>query len=164
MDANELKTRIRDGSLGGVYIFGGEEEYLKRYYLAQLREKIVPDETFAPFNHVVFDGPEVDFGALALLSEINARHENDLISYDAEDPSRAFRVKWTKQDDCPMFYQARQLISKKFRNECHKEDVLSRCSCISTFLGSLTGSHRAGLQSFKERHSGFSDLRGSRST
>ena len=35
--------------------------------------------------------PEIS--ALALLSEIEVRNENDRISYDAEDPSRAYRVK-----------------------------------------------------------------------
>ena len=64
MDASGLREKLNTAPMDW-YVFGGEEEYLKRYYLAQLREKIVPDETFAPFNHVVFDGPEVDFGALA---------------------------------------------------------------------------------------------------
>lgn len=64
MDASGLKEKLNISPVDW-YVFGGEEEYLKRYYLAQLRAKIVPDETFAPLNHVVFDGPEVDFGALA---------------------------------------------------------------------------------------------------
>ncbi len=64
MDASGLREKLNTAPVD-FYVFGGEEEYLKRYYLAQLRALLVPDETFAPFNHVVFDGPEVDFGALA---------------------------------------------------------------------------------------------------
>ena len=64
MDASGLREKLNTAPVD-FYVFGGEEEYLKRYYLSQLRTLLVPDETFAPFNHVVFDGPEVDFGALA---------------------------------------------------------------------------------------------------
>ena len=64
MDAQGLKEKLNTAP-ADWYVFGGEEEYLKRYYLSLLRTKIVSDETFAAFNHVVFDGAEVDFGALA---------------------------------------------------------------------------------------------------
>ena len=64
MDAAGLREKLNTAPIDW-YVFGGEEEYLKRYYLDRLRETVVSDETFAPFNYVVFDGPEVDFGALA---------------------------------------------------------------------------------------------------
>ncbi len=64
MDAQGLKEKLNTAP-ADWYIFGGEEEYLKRYYLSVLRGRILTDETFAAFNHVVFDGAEVDFGALA---------------------------------------------------------------------------------------------------
>ncbi len=64
MDAQGLKEKLNTAP-ADWYVFGGEEEYLKRYYLSILRAKILTDETFAAFNHVVFDGAEVDFGALA---------------------------------------------------------------------------------------------------
>ncbi len=64
MDASGLKEKLNTAPIDW-YVFGGEEEYLKRYYLSALRARILTDETFAAFNHVVFDGPEVDFGALA---------------------------------------------------------------------------------------------------
>ena len=73
--------------------------------------------------------------AIELLSAIEARNENDWISYDAEEPSRACRVKWTKQDDCPMFYQALQLIGDDIRNVRHKEDVLSQFFVYIDFSG-----------------------------
>lgn len=77
--------------------------------------------------------PEIS--ALALLSEIEVQNENDRISYDAEDPSRAYRVKWTKQDDCPMFYQALLLISEDIREVRYKEDILSQIFVYIDFSG-----------------------------
>lgn len=56
MDLNELKARIKENRLAGAYAFVGEEEYLKRYYLGEIRKSASPDETFAPLNHSVFDG------------------------------------------------------------------------------------------------------------
>ena len=64
MDASGLKEKLNTAPIDW-YVFGGEEEYLKRYYLSLLRAKAVSDETLAPFNHIVFDGAEVDFGALS---------------------------------------------------------------------------------------------------
>lgn len=61
MDLNELKNRIKTGNLAGWYIFAGEEDYLKKYYLTLLREAIVTDDTFLPFNLVTFDGLDIDF-------------------------------------------------------------------------------------------------------
>lgn len=64
MDINEFKSELKSGSANGVYIFGGEEEYLVRYYLSALRSSVAPDPTFAVFNNPTFDGADVDFAAL----------------------------------------------------------------------------------------------------
>ena len=64
MDINELKARIKSSRLDGCYLFAGEEDYLKRYYLSSLREAIVGDATLAAFNHSVFEGAEIDFAAI----------------------------------------------------------------------------------------------------
>ena len=45
-------------------ILAGEEEYLKRYYLGEIRRALVPDEAFAPFNHLRFEGEVPDIGKL----------------------------------------------------------------------------------------------------
>lgn len=70
MEINEFKSRLKDGNLSGTYIFAGEEDYLKRYYLGELRRAVITDEAFATFNHAVFDGEELDIAAL--LDEIKA--------------------------------------------------------------------------------------------
>lgn len=65
MNVNEFKERLKSANPGGWYIFAGEEEYLKRHYLSMLRDAVITDEASAPFNHMVFDGPELDTEALA---------------------------------------------------------------------------------------------------
>ncbi len=64
MTTDQLKERIKKGKLSGVYLFGGEEDYLKRHYLSELRRCIVTDEGLAPFAHFTYSGATVDFGAM----------------------------------------------------------------------------------------------------
>lgn len=63
MEVAEYKAKI-ERSPEGFYLFVGEEEYLKRYYLSELKKKLVPDAFLEPFNYVVFDGGEIDFGKI----------------------------------------------------------------------------------------------------
>lgn len=65
IELNEYLDKIKNGNVEGRFLFAGEEEYLKRHYLSLLKKAIVPDEAFAAFNHIVYDGPEVDFAALS---------------------------------------------------------------------------------------------------
>lgn len=65
MDLNEFKGRLKSGNPTGWYIFSGEEDYLKKYYMNELRSAIVADESFALFNYVAFDGADIDFSAVA---------------------------------------------------------------------------------------------------
>ena len=55
MTLKELDDKIKYAP-SGVYVFYGEEEYLKRRYLEKMRETLITDETDAVFNHVVLDG------------------------------------------------------------------------------------------------------------
>ncbi len=64
MTQNELRERIVAKKLDGVFLFCGEEDYLKRHYLGEFRRLLVPDEGLAPFVHFVFDGAEIDTAAL----------------------------------------------------------------------------------------------------
>lgn len=47
-------------SVGGAYVFYGEEEYLKRHYLSKFREKAEADRDLAAFNHVIINGGDID--------------------------------------------------------------------------------------------------------
>ncbi len=65
MDLTKFKSDLKSGNLSGIYIFAGEENYLIRYYLKELRNTLASDEAFAVFNNPVFDGDDVDFSAIA---------------------------------------------------------------------------------------------------
>lgn len=64
MELNDFKNLIKSDNVAGVYIFSGEEDYLKRYYLAELRKKTVGDDTFSAFNYAMYDGEEIDFASI----------------------------------------------------------------------------------------------------
>lgn len=51
----KLKNDLKNGTIGSLYLIGGEEDYLKQYYLTEL-EKAIVDETFRDFNYDVFEG------------------------------------------------------------------------------------------------------------
>ena len=63
MEIAELVERIKKAAPEGRYIFGGEEDYLKRYYAKELVKTALGDEADI-FSYTVFDGEDVDFDAL----------------------------------------------------------------------------------------------------
>lgn len=64
MELNTFKSKIKSDDLHGCYIFTGEEDYLKKYYLSTLRSACITDDGFSALNHIVFDGGEIDFAEL----------------------------------------------------------------------------------------------------
>ncbi len=60
MSIAELKDEVKFG-LAGVYLFFGEEEYMKHYYLTEIRKKLVPDEDTAIFAHKKLTCAELNF-------------------------------------------------------------------------------------------------------
>lgn len=62
---NELKTKLKSGDPSGWYLFCGEENFLKRYYLGELRAACLTEPSLDAFNHQVMEGERIDFGALA---------------------------------------------------------------------------------------------------
>lgn len=64
MTQAELKERLKQSPLDGVYLFCGEEAFLKRHYLGEFRRRLVPDEGLAPFVHFPFDGAQIDPSAI----------------------------------------------------------------------------------------------------
>lgn len=57
-NANTLKNDLKAGSIGTLYIFSGEEDYLKKYYLGELKKSII-DPAFEQFNFVQLEGKEL---------------------------------------------------------------------------------------------------------
>lgn len=51
-----LKQDLKTGELKALYLFSGEESYLRQYYLNACKEAILGDGAFAEFNLFEFDG------------------------------------------------------------------------------------------------------------
>lgn len=64
MDIKELQGKIKSHSLSGFYILAGEEDYLKKHYLKEIRASVLAEDGFEVFNHAVFEGASIDFAAL----------------------------------------------------------------------------------------------------
>lgn len=63
MTEEALREAIKSGTVPWL-VLAGEEEYLKRYYLGEIRRNLVPDAAFAPFNHLKYEGETPDIGKL----------------------------------------------------------------------------------------------------
>ncbi len=61
-----FRADLEHGTLGTVYIFHGEESYLREYYLTQMRKQLVP-EGFEEFNYHRLEGKSV---TVPLLQEV----------------------------------------------------------------------------------------------
>lgn len=62
MTQEELTRLIKgEDTPHGILILAGDEGYLIRHYLNQLRKRLISDPSFASFNHMVFEGAELDF-------------------------------------------------------------------------------------------------------
>ena len=54
-DITELKFQISENKLQKMYIFYGDEEYLKEFYIKKI-EALVPDCGLAEYNRIVING------------------------------------------------------------------------------------------------------------
>lgn len=64
MTVNELKAKLKGGTPAGWYVFCGDESFLKRHYLGELRRAVLTDPATDAFNHIVLEGSKLDFPAL----------------------------------------------------------------------------------------------------
>lgn len=55
----QLKKDLSGGTIGNCYIFYGEEDYLRDYYLETIRKKLIP-QGMESFNFHTFQGKELD--------------------------------------------------------------------------------------------------------
>ncbi len=60
----KLKADLSSGELGQVYVFHGEESYLREYYLGAVKKAIVPDG-FEEFNYHRLDGKTLTMAELS---------------------------------------------------------------------------------------------------
>ena len=59
-----LDQRLKSGSVRGAYLFCGEEEYLKRHYLTNVRNLLVPDPDLGVFDAIRIDASRMELEAL----------------------------------------------------------------------------------------------------
>ena len=55
-----LKKQLKEGKLSPLYLFYGEEEYLRETYVQRITEQI-PDGGFPEFNHIKLTGGDIPF-------------------------------------------------------------------------------------------------------
>ncbi len=53
-----LKAQLKSGTLRQIYLFFGEEDYLKEYYFGELKKKVLADGP-SEFNFVLFEGGKI---------------------------------------------------------------------------------------------------------
>jgi len=61
-----LKKEIREGTLGSLYVFHGEEAYLRDFYLGEMKKKLLP-AGMEEFNLHTLNGKEFDVKVLAQM-------------------------------------------------------------------------------------------------
>lgn len=63
MSMEELKKQLKENHIGRLYLFTGPEQFLVRYYVHQMMEKLLDENTKA-LNYMVFEG-KVSFQAVS---------------------------------------------------------------------------------------------------
>lgn len=64
----QLKQDLKAGTLGTLYVFYGQESYLREHYLGQVRKALI-DDSFVDFNYHAVDGKGLSMEALTDLVE-----------------------------------------------------------------------------------------------
>lgn len=63
----DLKKAIRDNNIGSLYIFWGDEDYLREYYLGRIKQALI-SEVAEQFNYHLLTEPDLDALAAAVDS------------------------------------------------------------------------------------------------
>lgn len=163
-----LRERLKSDSLAGVYLFRGEEEYLKRYYYGELKKSAGDDSNitefyaeafhFSEFYDALTTAPDVDYSDSFFdepteksqktyrivrafdpkLSSLTAKEEESLLRLCAEPPEAVIVV----------FYFSAAQDEKKFSRGFLKK--LCDASFETIFLHEPAGCVK--LQRWVQRH------------
>ena len=98
----KLKKELSENNLGNLYLFYGEEDYLRDYYIQQVQKKLLT-EGMETFNLHQFQGKELDIQTLAdcvdTLPMMSQRTMILVYDYDLfENESRRDRLEQMFQD------------------------------------------------------------------
>ncbi len=113
IDENGIKLQIRSKAYSNIYLFYGEESYLKQLYINRIIDKTV-DESFKTFNLHTIDGKDATLDMIAeccealpmmgeysvtvvndmSLNKLNATEYNKLIELISDVPETTILIFW----------------------------------------------------------------------
>lgn len=95
----ELKKQIKSGEIGNLYLFFGEELFVKEMYLAKMKS-FIPEDGFSDFNLVYTDGKSIESAEDALDSFPMMAEKKLIIVKDSgifKSPSQEIKDFWQKK-------------------------------------------------------------------
>ncbi|MBP3311075.1 MAG: DNA polymerase III subunit delta [Butyricicoccus sp.] len=138
--AETLKKDLQAGTPGRLYLLYGEEDYLKKHYLEELKTTLV-DDTFAEFNLVLLEGRGLTPEALTeAVESYPAFAERKLVivnDFDLYKPPAAFQgVLSELLSDLPdyiclVFYYDTLAFKPDKRTKMHT--LLDKTACFAEF-------------------------------
>lgn len=111
LNESALREKIKNEPLG-IYLFYGEESYLKKIYIDKIVKKTV-EEDFADFNYHIFEGKEASFSeiyesvvAVPMMAETKCIIVKDfpLDSLDDSDFEQLEALLTDTPDDCALIF------------------------------------------------------------
>ena len=99
----DLKKQIRDNKLGNLYLFFGDEIYVKNIYIDKIKE-IIHDGGFPDFNHILIDDKNTSFDDIAdalesfpmMTEQKLVIIKNSYIFYKAKEDAKEFLAEHLK--------------------------------------------------------------------
>ncbi len=67
-DIMKQTKELLSSGMSGAYLLWGQEEYLKRAFLSDVKKLVCPDEDLMPFNITTFDGTDDKDGILSAMA------------------------------------------------------------------------------------------------
>ena len=119
----KLKKDIKEGTIGTLYVFHGEEAYLRDFYLGQLKKKLLP-AGMEEFNLHTLSGKEFDVKTLAqLVACLPLMSARTLIEYKADARTKLAALLKEKGSVVPFNRQGQgdlvDWISRRFKAMDH---------------------------------------------
>ena len=106
-----LKNQLKNHNISPLYLFFGEEEYLKKNYIDKIRDE-VPDNGFPEFNHIMLNGK-------LPLSEYNDAWESYPMMSDRKliviKDSKCMKLR-TEKDDVESIENIKEFWAEKFKH------------------------------------------------
>lgn len=102
MTTSDFKNELKKGSaICGAYLFYGEEDYMKRFYLAELKKLLIQDKSLETFNYVRFCGnDETSAGLRRTLMSLPVFAEKKLIVIEELDGKALSASMLAEISDC----------------------------------------------------------------